>query len=75
MTTLDEKIDQAHRHVDSGKLIVERQRALILRHRTPDSIKLLELFKQTQRVFESDLADLLKRKQPYPQSKAPHSRE
>jgi hypothetical protein len=60
--TLDEKIAQAQRHVDTGRLVIECQRALVLRHPTPASIELLELFKQTQQIFESDLADLLKRK-------------
>ena len=58
--TLDEKIAQAQRHVGSGRLIIERQRALVLRHRTPTSIDLLERFEQTQQLFEIDLADLLK---------------
>ena len=59
---MDEKITQAQRHVEIGRLVIERQRALILRHRTPASIDLLELFEQTQRIFEHDLADLIKRK-------------
>jgi hypothetical protein len=60
--TLEEKIAQAQGHVDSGRLVIECQRALVLLHRTPTSIDLLELFEQTQQIFESDLADLLKRK-------------
>jgi hypothetical protein len=60
--TLEEKIAQAQRHVDIGRLVIERQRALVLRHRTPASIDLLELFEQTQQIFELDLADLLNRK-------------
>jgi hypothetical protein len=61
-TLLDEKITQAQRHVDSGRLIIERQRAMVFRHQTPASFDLLEWFERTQRIFEIDLADLLKRK-------------
>jgi len=59
--TLDEKIAQAQRHVDSGRMIIERQRAMVARHETPASIDLLQLFEQTQQIFELDLAELLKR--------------
>jgi hypothetical protein len=31
--TLDEKIAQAQRHVDSGRLIIARQRELVIRYR------------------------------------------
>ncbi len=60
--TLDDKIAQAQRHVDSGRLIIERQRALVARHGISASIDLLELFEQTQQIFELDLADLLEKK-------------
>ncbi|NYG44852.1 hypothetical protein GGD67_002300 [Bradyrhizobium sp. IAR9] len=59
--TLDEKIAQAQRHVDRGRIIIERQRAIVARHGTPVSIDLLQLFEQTQQIFELDLAELLKR--------------
>lgn len=62
MMTLDEMIVQAQRHVDSGRLIIERQRAIVARHGMPSSIDLLERFELTQQIFELDLADLLKRK-------------
>lgn len=61
--TLDEQISQAESHVETGRLVIECQRALIVRHRTPESIELLDLFERTQRIFEEDLAYLL-RKQP-----------
>lgn len=60
--TLDEKIAQAQRHVDSGRVIIERPRLIVRRHQTPASIDLLKRFEQTQQIFELDLADLLKRK-------------
>jgi len=59
--TLDEQIAQAQRHVDRGRTILERQRAIVARHETPVSIELLQLFQQTQQIFELDLAALLKR--------------
>lgn len=61
MTTLEEKIDQARRHVDSGRLIIEHQRAIVTRYRMPLAIDLLEQFERTQQMFEMDLVDLLKR--------------
>ncbi|MBR0821672.1 hypothetical protein [Bradyrhizobium liaoningense] len=60
--TLDERIARAQRHVDRGRLIVERQRLIVARHGMSASIDLLELFERTQQIFELDLADLLKRK-------------
>jgi hypothetical protein len=58
--TRDEKIAQAHRHVDSGRFIIERQQAIVNRHGWASAIDLLELFERTQQIFEGDLADLLK---------------
>lgn len=60
--TLDEKIAQAQRHVESGRRIIERQRVIVARHGMPSSIDLLECFERTQQIFEMDLADLLKKK-------------
>jgi hypothetical protein len=59
--TLDDKIAQAQRHVDSGRLIIERQRVIVARNEMPSAIDLLESFECTQHIFEMDLADLLKR--------------
>jgi hypothetical protein len=59
--TLDEKIAQARCHVDSGRSVIERQRALVARHGMPWSIELPECFERTQQIFETDLADLLKK--------------
>jgi len=39
--TLEEKIAQAQDHVDRGRLVVERQRALVARHGMPAAIDLL----------------------------------
>jgi hypothetical protein len=60
--TLDEKIAQAQRHVDSGRIIIERQRALVARHGWASAADLLEIFERTQEIFEMDLAILRKRK-------------
>ena len=60
--TLDERIEQARRHVDSGRRIVERQRVLAARLRSESSADLLARFERTQQIFETDLADLLARK-------------
>ena len=61
--TLDEKIAVAERHVASGRLVVERKRAIVARHRMPLmplSIELLERFERTLQLFE--MTDLLNRK-------------
>jgi hypothetical protein len=54
--TLDEKITQAQRHVDSGRRVIEGD------GRAPKSkfpMTFLETFERTQQIY---LADLLKRK-------------
>lgn len=66
--TRDEMIAQAQRHVDSGRLIIERQRAIVARHGMQSAIDLLESFERTQQIFESDLADLLEREPAQPRS-------
>ena len=53
----------AAHHVRSGRLVVERQRALIRRgqeagRNTDASEDLLALFERTQAIFEDDLARL-----------------
>jgi hypothetical protein len=61
--TLDEKITQAQRHVNGGRTVIERQRALVARYDGwASAVDLLECFERTQHIFESDLSDLLKRK-------------
>jgi hypothetical protein len=61
--TLDEKIAMARRHVESGRLIIERQRAIVVRHGGwASAADLLQRFEITQLIFEADLDDLLKRK-------------
>jgi hypothetical protein len=59
----DEQIAMAHRHVDRGRLIIERQRAIVACHGGwASAADLLECFEITQHIFETDLANLLKRK-------------
>ena len=57
--TLDEQIATAQRHVDSGRLIVKRQQAIVARYGWSSAIDLLESFERTQQIFEADLAKLL----------------
>jgi hypothetical protein len=52
----------ARRHVDRGRAIIERQRALVARHIMSSALDLLETFERTQQIFDSDLSDLLKKK-------------
>jgi hypothetical protein len=61
-----EKLAQAERHVDSARLIVNRQEGLIARqkvggHSTIASEGLLETFQQTLAIFEIDLEALKNR--------------
>jgi hypothetical protein len=60
--TLDEKIAMAQRHVEDGRRVIERQRALVARIGSQTSVDLLAVFERTQGIFEADLADLLKRR-------------
>jgi hypothetical protein len=61
--TLDEKIAQAQRHVDSGRLIIVHQRVIVARHDGwASAADLLVLFESIQQIFELDLAHLLKSK-------------
>jgi hypothetical protein len=57
----------ALRHVQSGRVIVDRQRALIARSKalgvdTARAESLLICFERSQTIFEQDLADLDRRK-------------
>jgi hypothetical protein len=61
--TLDERIVMAARHVETGRLIIARQRALLARGLTDmRGEDLLETFERSQQIFEEDLAALLKAK-------------
>jgi hypothetical protein len=60
--TSDEKIAQAQRHLDSGRIIIERQRALVASHGWASAADLLDCFERTQQIFEMDLAELRKTK-------------
>jgi hypothetical protein len=57
--TLDEKIAQAQRYVESGRHVIENQRLIVARIGGRPSTDLLESFERTQQIFEMDLADLL----------------
>jgi hypothetical protein len=57
----------ALRHVENGRLIVDRQRTLIARIKalgvnTDEAESLLKAFERSQTIFEDDLADLDRRK-------------
>ena len=59
--TLQDRIDQATRHVETGRRIIARQREIVAAGRTGSAgEELLERFERTQTIFERDLADLLK---------------
>jgi hypothetical protein len=63
-----EYIERARRHVEVGRLLIERQKEMVERHRVEGrDVKtaqdLLAAFEHTQQVFERDLArlELMKR--------------
>jgi hypothetical protein len=52
----------ADRHVEAGRRIVQRQRDLVASGTTlPGVLELLATFERPQLIFETDLADLLRR--------------
>jgi hypothetical protein len=56
-----ERYEEAKRHVADGRLVLERQRALIdrqkvLKRDTAVSERLLATFERSQEIFEGDLA-------------------
>jgi len=58
---LTEYIKRARRHVELGRLMIERQKEMVERHRTEGrdtkpAENLLAAFERTQQVFERDLA-------------------
>jgi hypothetical protein len=60
MRDLDERIEQATRHVEDGRRIIERQRERIQKGTVaPGALELLEQFEQSQAIFEAHLAQLL----------------
>jgi hypothetical protein len=61
--TLEKKVNLAQRHVDRGREIVQRQRVIAAGLGTEFSANLLHQFERTQKVFETDLIDLLSRRQ------------
>jgi hypothetical protein len=57
------RIEQARRHVEVGRLLIERQKQIVERHRlegrdTKPAQDLLTAFERTQEVFEQDLTRL-----------------
>jgi hypothetical protein len=63
MKTWSDRRALALKHVEEGRRVIERQRALVRRLKAagfnvarPE--QLLQLFEQSQRLFEEDLADL-----------------
>jgi hypothetical protein len=61
LRNLDALIEQARRHVEGGRKIIERQRKRIAAGiAVPGATELLQQFEQAQAIFEADLARLLK---------------
>ena len=63
LPSLAYRIEQARRHVEVGRLLIERQKQIVERHRlegrdTKPAQDLLTAFEHTQEVFESDLTRL-----------------
>jgi len=57
------RIEQARRHIAVGRLLIERQKEIVERHRlegrdTKPAQDLLTAFEHTQEVFERDLTRL-----------------
>ena len=57
------RIEQARRHIEVGRLLIERQKEMVERHRlegrdTKPAQDLLTAFEHTQQVFERDLTRL-----------------
>lgn len=57
--TLEDKIAQASRHVETGRGVIERQRAIVARYPSVFATDLLDCFERTQAIFESDMTALL----------------
>jgi hypothetical protein len=63
LPSLAYRIEQARRHVEVGRLLIERQKQIVERHRlegrdTKPAQDLLTAFERTQEVFEQDLTRL-----------------
>ena len=63
LPTLAYRIEQARRHVEMGRLLIERQKEMVERHRlegrdTKPAQDLLTAFERSQHVFEDDLTRL-----------------
>jgi hypothetical protein len=60
------RLEAAWRHVERGRVIIERQQALIARqrafgHDAAMSESLLAAFERSQDIFEQDLRDIIKK--------------
>jgi len=65
MPTLEERRASAQRHVEYGRQMIERHKSLIEKLRaerrdTTAAQQLLAVFERTQKVFEYDLAELMR---------------
>jgi len=61
LRNLDAQIEQARRHVEDGRKIIERQRKRVAAGvAVPSAAELLQQFEQTQAIFEQELARLIK---------------
>jgi len=65
MPTLEERRASAQRHVEIGRQLIERHKAYIetLKSQGRDTTaarQLLETYERTQKVFEYDLAELMR---------------
>jgi hypothetical protein len=63
LPTLAYRIEQARRHIQVGRLLIERQKEMVERHRfegrdTKPAQDLLTELERTQEVFERDLTRL-----------------
>lgn len=67
MPTLEERRASAERHVEHGRHMIEHQKKLIesLRSEGRDTTaaqQLLTVFERTQKIFEYDLAELMRQR-------------
>jgi hypothetical protein len=67
MRSLEERHALAQRHVEFGRLLIIRQRAMVERHKSEGrdpapAQKLLAVLERTQQVLERDLAELMRRR-------------
>jgi hypothetical protein len=66
MSSIEERLERAQRHVEWGRFVILRQKKLIENLKAEDrdttaADQLLEVLERTQKAFEYDLADLERR--------------